>query len=62
MRTHGGFGGSRTAIRVAMPIVPSLPTKQPRRSKPAASGSSPPSRVDRAVGEHDVDREDVRGR
>ena len=27
-----GSGVSRTAIRVAMPIVPSLPTKQPRRS------------------------------
>ena len=41
--THGGTGRSRTAIRVAMPIVPSLPTKQPRRSKPGASGSKPPS-------------------
>ena len=32
VRTAGGSGVSRTAIRVAMPIVPSLPTKQPRRS------------------------------
>ena len=32
VRTAGGFGVSRTAMRVAMPIVPSLPTKQPRRS------------------------------
>ena len=30
--TAGGSGMSRTAIRVAMPIVPSEPTKQPRRS------------------------------
>ena len=45
VRTHGGFGWSRTAMRVAMPMVPSLPTKQPRRSKPATSGSSPPSRA-----------------
>ena len=30
--TAGGSGVSRTATRVAMPIVPSDPTKQPRRS------------------------------
>ena len=30
--TAGGSGVRRTAIRVAMPIVPSEPTKQPRRS------------------------------
>ena len=45
VRTHGGFGWSRTAIRVAMPIVPSLPTKHPRRSRPGASGSRPPRRA-----------------
>ena len=43
VRTTGGLRVSRTAIRVAMPIVPSEPTKQPRRSKPGWSGSSPPS-------------------
>ncbi len=32
VRTAGGSGRRRTAMRVAMPIVPSLPTKQPRRS------------------------------
>ena len=36
---------SRTATRVAMPMVPSEPTKQPRRSKPGVSGSRPPSRA-----------------
>jgi hypothetical protein len=41
----GGFGMSRTATRVAMPMVPSEPTKQPRRSKPGVSGSRPPSRA-----------------
>ena len=30
--TAGGSGVSRTAIRVAMPSVPSLPTNAPRRS------------------------------
>ena len=30
--TSGGFGVRRTATRVATPIVPSDPTKQPRRS------------------------------
>ena len=30
--TAGGSGVSRTATRVAIPIVPSEPTKQPRRS------------------------------
>ena len=30
--TRGGSGVSRTAMRVAMPIVPSEPTKHPRRS------------------------------
>jgi hypothetical protein len=32
VRTAGGSGVSRTAIRVAIPIVPSLPTNAPRRS------------------------------
>ena len=32
VRTAGGSGVSRTAIRVAMPAVPSLPTNAPRRS------------------------------
>ena len=41
----GGLGVSRTAIRVAIPIVPSEPTKQPRRSNPGWSGSRPPSMV-----------------
>ena len=30
--TAGGSGMSRTATRVVIPIVPSEPTKQPRRS------------------------------
>ena len=32
VRTIGGSGVRRTAIRMAIPIVPSDPTKQPRRS------------------------------
>ncbi len=30
--TAGGTGVRRTAMAVAMPMVPSLPTKAPRRS------------------------------
>ena len=30
---------------VAIPMVPSLPTKSPRRSYPSGSGSTPPSTV-----------------
>ena len=43
MRTTGGSGVSRTAMRVAMPMVPSEPTKHPRRSSPGWSGARPPS-------------------
>jgi hypothetical protein len=43
--TTGASGVSRTAMRVAMPSVPSLPTNAPRRSRPAGSASSPPSTV-----------------
>ena len=32
VRTAGGLGVRRTQMRVAIPIVPSLPTKSPRRS------------------------------
>ena len=32
VRMAGGLGVSRTAMRVATPIVPSLPTNAPRRS------------------------------
>ena len=42
VRISGGSGMRRTAIRVAMPIVPSLPTNTPRRSSPGASGASEP--------------------
>ena len=42
VRISGGSGMSRTAMRVAMPIVPSLPTKIPRRSRPGASGPNEP--------------------
>jgi len=43
--TAGGFGVRRTAMRVTMPRVPSLPTITPRRSSPDGSGSRPPSTV-----------------
>ena len=43
--TAGGSGVRRTAMRVAMPRVPSLPTNAPRRSSPGGSGSRPPSTV-----------------
>ena len=39
--------------------MPSLPTNTPRRSSPAGSGSSPPSTATVAVGQHDLDGEDV---
>ena len=39
MRTAGALGVRRTAIRVAMPRVPSLPTKAPRRSRPSGSST-----------------------
>ena len=42
VRISGGSGISRTAMRVAMPMVPSLPTKIPRRSSPGASGPNDP--------------------
>ena len=45
VRTAGGFGVSRTAMRVAMPSMPSPPTNAPRRSSPAGSGSRPPRTV-----------------
>ena len=59
VRTAGGFGVRRTAMRVAMPSVPSLPTNAPRRSSPAGSGSSAAEHGDLAVGQHDLDGEHV---
>ena len=55
VRTAGGFGVSRTPMRVAMPSMPSPPTNAPRRSSPAGSGSSPAEHGDRAVGQHHLD-------
>ena len=54
-----GSGVRRTAIRVAMPSVPSPPTNAPRRSSPAGSGSRPPSSATVAVGQHHLDGQDV---
>ena len=62
MRTAGGFGVSRTAICVAMPSVPSLPTNAPRRSKPGGLGVEAAEHGHLAVGQHDLDREDVGAR
>ena len=45
VRTSGGSCVRRTQMRVAMPSMPSPPTKTPRRSNPAGSGSSPPRTV-----------------
>ena len=55
----GGSGVRRTQTLVVTPSMPSLPTNAPRRSSPAGSGSSPPSTVDRAVGQDDLEGEDV---
>ena len=48
-------------MRVAMPIVPSLPTKQPAQVVARAVGLEAAEHGDRAVGEHDLDREHVGG-
>ena len=58
--TAGGSGVSRTAIRVAMPIVPSEPTKQPAQVVAGRVGLEAAEPGHLAVGEHDVDREHVR--
>ena len=60
--TAGGSGVSRTATRVAMPIVPSEPTKQPAEVVAGRVGLEAAEHATCAVGEHDVDREHVRRR
>ena len=45
MRTTGGSCVRRTQIDVAIPHIPSLPTKAPRRSYPGGSGPSSPRTV-----------------
>ena len=45
VRIAGGSGVSRTQAAVTIPTVPSEPTTTPRRSYPAASGPSEPTRV-----------------
>ena len=62
VRTAGGFGVRRTAIAVAMPSVPSPPTNAPRRSKPGGLGVDAAQHGHLAVGQHDLDGEDVRAR
>ena len=55
-------GTSRRIARVTMPRVPSLPTKSLSSDSPATSLIRlPPRRDQRAVGEHDVQAEDVVG-
>ena len=43
VRTLAGTGSSRTVISVAMPNIPSLPTKRPTRSGPHGSPCGEPS-------------------
>ena len=43
VRTASGFGTTRSQILVAIPSVPSEPTKAPTRSYPGWSSSGPPS-------------------
>src|SRR6185436_971715 len=45
VRTLGGTGSSRTTISVAIPNIPSLPTKSPTRSGPHGSPWGDPSRI-----------------
>ncbi len=45
VRTLGGSGSSRTVISVAIPNIPSLPTKSPTRSGPQGSPCGEPSRT-----------------
>jgi hypothetical protein len=50
VRTLEGIGSSRTTISVAIPNMPSLPTKRPTRSGPHASPWREPSRTTEASG------------
>ena len=50
VRTLGGIGSSRTTISVAIPNMPSLPTKRPTRSGPHGSPCREPSRSTLASG------------
>ena len=50
VRTLAGIGSSRTTISVAMPNIPSLPTKSPTRSGPQGSPWLEPSRTTEASG------------
>ncbi len=50
VRTRAGRGTSRTVIAVAIPNIPSLPTKAPTRSGPHASPPGLPSRTISPVG------------
>jgi hypothetical protein len=43
VRTVSGTGTTRSVMRVAIPSVPSDPTKAPTRSSPGRSSSAPPS-------------------
>ena len=50
VRTAAGSGSRRRVISVAMPNIPSLPTKSPTRSGPHASPLREPSRTSSAFG------------
>jgi hypothetical protein len=50
VRTLEGIGSSRTTISVAIPNIPSLPTKSPTRSGPHGSPWREPSRTTVASG------------
>ena len=60
MRTVGGFWVRRTQMRVAMPSMPSLPTKVASQVEPGRLGILTAEHGDRAVGQHHLDRQDVR--
>ncbi len=61
VRTLGGSGSSRTVISIAMPNIPSLPTKRPTRSGPHGSPCGEPSRTIAGVGQHHLELDDVVG-
>ena len=61
VRTLDGIGSSRTTISVAIPNIPSLPTKSPTRSGPQGSPWRRAEPDDGRVGQHDLELDDVIG-
>ena len=61
VRTLAGIGSSRTAISVAMPNIPSLPTKRPDQVGPPRLALARAQPDHRRVGQHDLELDHVVG-